>query len=66
MASPLSLPRSPGQPERLAALALRRDRRADALLVAALAALAAVAWAVTANRMRGMDMGPNTDPGARL
>ena len=34
--------------------------------MAALAALAAVAWAVTANRMRGMDMGPNTDPGARL
>jgi predicted metal-binding membrane protein len=31
---------------------------------AALLGAAAVAWAVSAERMRGMDMGPGTDPGA--
>jgi predicted metal-binding membrane protein len=34
------------------------------VLVGALAALAAAAWILTVHRMRGMDMGPNTDPGA--
>ena len=42
----------------------RADRRADAVLVGLLALLAAAAWIVTANRMSGMDMGPNTDPGS--
>src|SRR4051794_5778849 len=42
----------------------RADRRADAVLVGLLALLAAAAWIVTADRMSGMDMGPNTDPGA--
>ena len=50
MASPLSLPRSPG--------------RLEVATAGALVALAAVAWLVTADRMSGMDMGPNTDPGA--
>jgi predicted metal-binding membrane protein len=48
MASPLSLPRSPGRLE----------------VAVALVALAGLAWVVTADRMSGMDMGPNTDPGA--
>ena len=42
----------------------RADRRAAALLVGLLALLAAAAWIVTADRMKGMDMGPNTDPGS--
>ena len=42
----------------------RADRRADAVLVGLLALLAAAAWIVTADRMSGMDMGPNTDPGS--
>jgi predicted metal-binding membrane protein len=42
----------------------RADRRADAVLVGLLALLVAAAWIVTADRMRGMDMGPNTDPGS--
>jgi len=50
MASQLSLRRSPGLPEVATA--------------GALLALAGVAWVVTAGRMSGMDMGPNTDPGA--
>jgi predicted metal-binding membrane protein len=33
-------------------------------LVGLLVALAAVAWAVTADQMNGMDAGPGTDPGA--
>jgi predicted metal-binding membrane protein len=37
--------------------------RGEALLAALLLALAALAWAVTANRMGGMDAGPGTDPG---
>jgi predicted metal-binding membrane protein len=40
-----------------------RTRRAEVALLAGLAALAAGGWAVTAVRMRGMDAGPNTDPG---
>ena len=32
--------------------------------VVALLALAAAAWAVSVERMSGMDMGPGTDPGA--
>src|ERR671922_1178395 len=32
-------------------------------LIGALLVLAGVAWAVTGERMRGMDMGPATDPG---
>ena len=42
----------------------RADRRADAVLVGLLALLAAAAWIITADRMSGMDMGPNTDPGS--
>ena len=37
--------------------------RGEALLAALLLAFAALAWAVTANRMGGMDAGPGTDPG---
>src|SRR5438093_923316 len=33
-------------------------------LIALLLALAAVGWAVTGDRMAGMDAGPGTDPGA--
>jgi predicted metal-binding membrane protein len=43
---------------------MARMRRAEIGLVAALGALAAAGWVVTAVRMRGMDAGPNTDPGA--
>ena len=39
-----------------------RARRAEIVLLAIL--LAAAAWAITATRMRGMDAGPNTDPGS--
>ena len=39
-----------------------RTRRAEIVLLAVL--LAAAGWAVTAERMRGMDAGPNTDPGS--
>jgi predicted metal-binding membrane protein len=39
------------------------DRRRVAL-IALLLALAAVGWAVTSDRMSGMDAGPGTDPGA--
>ena len=38
--------------------------RAQIVLVVALLALAAVGWIVTDARMRGMDAGPGTDPGA--
>jgi predicted metal-binding membrane protein len=38
--------------------------RAQFFLVAALLALAGFAWVVTDVRMRGMDAGPGTDPGA--
>jgi predicted metal-binding membrane protein len=38
--------------------------RAQFFLVAALLALAGFAWVVTDARMRGMDAGPGTDPGA--
>src|SRR3954463_8948563 len=41
-----------------------RTRRAEIGLLAALAVFAAVGWVVTAVRMRGMDAGPNTDPGS--
>src|SRR5438874_1319436 len=41
-----------------------RTRRAEIGLLAVLGALAAGAWVVTAERMRGMDAGPNTDPGS--
>jgi predicted metal-binding membrane protein len=37
--------------------------RGEAVLGALLLALAVVAWAVTADRMQGMDAGPGTDPG---
>ena len=37
--------------------------RGEALIAAALVALAAIAWAMTADRMSGMDAGPGTDPG---
>ena len=40
-----------------------RDRLVRATPAAALVAVAAVAWAVTASRMQGMDMGPGTDLG---
>src|SRR5919204_4755708 len=33
-------------------------------LIAALVVLAAIGWAVTDERMRGMDAGPATDPGS--
>src|SRR4051812_456353 len=42
----------------------RRADRPSILLVAALVALAALAWVATAGRMTGMDAGPGTDPGA--
>ena len=41
-----------------------RTRRAEIGLLAVLGALAVGAWLVTAERMRGMDAGPNTDPGS--
>jgi predicted metal-binding membrane protein len=41
-----------------------RTRRAEIALLAVLVILAATGWAVTALRMRGMDAGPNTDPGS--
>jgi predicted metal-binding membrane protein len=37
--------------------------RGEAVLAALLLVLAVVAWLVTADRMRGMDAGPGTDPG---
>jgi predicted metal-binding membrane protein len=37
--------------------------RGELILAALLLALGAVAWAVTADRMKGMDAGPGTDPG---
>jgi predicted metal-binding membrane protein len=43
---------------------LRSPGLVEVATAGALVALAAVAWAVTATRMSGMDMGPNTDPGA--
>jgi predicted metal-binding membrane protein len=42
----------------------RRVWRAQVVLVVALLALAAFGWVVTDVRMRGMDAGPGTDPGA--
>jgi predicted metal-binding membrane protein len=41
-----------------------RTRHAELGLLGVLGALVAAAWAVTALRMRGMDAGPNTDPGS--
>jgi predicted metal-binding membrane protein len=41
-----------------------RLRRTQLIVIAALLALAAVAWVVTDLRMAGMDAGPGTDPGA--
>jgi predicted metal-binding membrane protein len=38
--------------------------RAGVALVAALIALAGLAWTITGERMAGMDAGPGTDPGA--
>ena len=40
--------------------------RGQLLAIAALLALATVAWAVTDLRMAGMDGGPGTDPGATM
>jgi predicted metal-binding membrane protein len=54
MASPVSQRRFPGLAER---------RRVEAALIALLGALTVLAWILTVHRMRGMDMGPNTDPG---
>jgi len=39
-------------------------RRTSVGLIVALLLLAAIGWAVTDERMRGMDAGPGTDPGA--
>lgn len=47
----------------MAVAVLRRTNRPSVLLVAALVALAALAWVVTTGRMTGMDAGPGTDPG---
>ena len=48
----------------MAALVGRRlIARGEAVLAAALLALALLAWFVTADRMDGMDAGPGTDPG---
>src|SRR5207248_870517 len=55
MARPVSPLTFPGPAER---------RRAEAAIVALLGALTVAAWVLTVNRMRGMDMGPNTDPGS--
>jgi predicted metal-binding membrane protein len=44
-------------------IAVRQARRAEVALVGLLLMLAVVAWAVTVDRMRGMDAGPGTDPG---
>lgn len=38
--------------------------RLQALLLATLLVLAVAAWFITGTRMRGMDMGPGTDPGS--
>ncbi len=49
------------------AISSRRPRppvwRTQVVLLAALLTLAALGWAVTDERMRGMDAGPGTDPG---
>jgi predicted metal-binding membrane protein len=37
--------------------------RGELILAALLLALGALAWAITADRMKGMDAGPGTDPG---
>src|ERR671937_336539 len=42
----------------------KRGRRLVVWLLALLGGVAAVGWAVTIARMRGMDAGPNTDPGS--
>ena len=42
----------------------KRGRRLELWLLALLGGVAAVGWAVTIARMRGMDAGPNTDPGS--
>ena len=48
----------------MAAFAQRRlVARGELLLAALLLALGGLAWVVTADRMRGMDAGPGTDPG---
>jgi len=44
--------------------ALRGIDRRGVALVAALLAIAALAWILTVNRMAGMDAGPGTDPGS--
>jgi predicted metal-binding membrane protein len=41
-----------------------RTQLAQAALVAALIAVAALGWLLTGERMAGMDMGPGTDPGS--
>ena len=46
-----------------ATLPWTRPDRLQGALLAALFALAIVAWVATAERMGGMDMGPGTDPG---
>jgi predicted metal-binding membrane protein len=43
---------------------LSQRARGDTAAIAALLAIAAIAWVVTAVRMAGMDAGPGTDPGA--
>ena len=55
MTRPVSPLTFPGPAER---------RRAEAAIVALLGALTVAAWVLTVHRMRGMDMGPNTDPGS--
>ena len=47
----------------MTALASHRSRLGDAGLLALLLALAAVAWAITAGRMAGMDTGPGAELG---
>src|SRR5947209_8282021 len=47
----------------MATSARATQARAQAGLLAALLALAGLAWLVTRNRMLGMDAGPGTDPG---
>jgi predicted metal-binding membrane protein len=48
----------------MAAFARRRlVARGELILAGVLLALGAVAWAITADRMSGMDAGPGTDPG---
>lgn len=48
----------------MAAIGSRRPAQLQAWVLASLVMLAAAAWALTQNRMLGMDAGPGTDPGA--